>query len=43
MLGRKYETAAILTIEGAEFSYYECGIALIVTDGKFVEIVKEEK
>ena len=42
-MSKKYEIAACLTVAAAEFLYQEYGIATPVSDGKFVEIVKEGK
>lgn len=45
MLGVKYDNAAFISIGAAELCYEDVGIALIVTDGKYVQIEdeKEEK
>jgi hypothetical protein len=41
-MSKKYEVADCLTLENAKTLYQEHEIALIVTDGKFVELVKED-
>lgn len=38
----KYDIGEIFTLAGAE-DLYENGLAVIVTDGKYVEVEKDEK
>ena len=40
-MSKKYEVADWLTLESAE-SIHEVGVALVITDGKYAQIVKEE-
>lgn len=42
MLSEKYETASAIAIEAAQYLYEDFGIITVVTDGKFVQIGKEE-
>jgi hypothetical protein len=42
-MSKKYEIADWLTLENAKTLYQEHEIALIVTDGKFVEITKDDE
>jgi hypothetical protein len=41
-MSKKYEIADCLTLESAE-SIHEVGVALVITDGKYAQIVKEEE
>lgn len=45
MLGTKYDLAAIIRLDSAKLCYEHTGIALVITDGKYVQIEdeKEEK
>jgi hypothetical protein len=40
-MSKKYEVADWLTLESAE-SIHEVGVALVITDGKYAQIVKED-
>ena len=40
-MSKKYEVADCLTLENAE-SIHEVGVALVITDGKYAQIVKED-
>lgn len=42
-LSRKYEVAKNLTLDAAIYSYEERGIALVITDGNYVQIENEVK
>lgn len=41
MLDKKYEVADSITIEAAQVLHDEYGIALVITDGKYVQLDKE--
>ncbi|WP_461206884.1 hypothetical protein [Clostridium sp. DL1XJH146] len=43
MLGKKYDYAAYFTIEIAEEVLKEKGIAIVVTDGINIQLVKEDE
>lgn len=42
MLDNKYDYAAIVTLEAAE-NLFEQGIAVVVTDGKYIELEDDRK
>jgi hypothetical protein len=43
IMSKKYEIADWLTVEAAEYLYTEYGVAVPVSDGKFVEITKDDE
>lgn len=45
MLGTKYDLAAIISLGSAKLCYEHIGIALVITDGRYIQIEdeKEEK
>lgn len=42
-MSRKFDVADCLTIESVELLYEKQGIASVVTDGKYVQVDKEEQ
>jgi hypothetical protein len=42
MLGRKHDTTEIVTLEAAQ-NLYNFGIAVVVTDGKYIQLGEEER
>ncbi|MFL0245494.1 hypothetical protein [Candidatus Clostridium stratigraminis] len=43
MLGHKHETADLVSLEAAETLYKDCGVILVVTDGKYIQLGSEER
>jgi len=43
MLGTKYDLAAIISLDSTRLCYEHTGIAIVITDGKYVQIEDEKE